>query len=212
MGPLSMGPHQWPQVACVTAALWASTHWMFPKTGACEGFCGLGPKGMGEANRGQQGRPWQMWEGEGLGDHWGDDGGGACWGAWVGGSRRASPDGAGCSGGCCPGFRGDAQVPLLLHRVPSDSEGPPGSQEPLGKWYVCLGVGGGPVQAQALFSLAHSDASPGPTGLPIPWAHLGGITCGTPGQVPVDTPGGGGESRVSLSFVGDLRSLFPDMR
>ena len=121
MGPLSTGPHQWPQVACVTAALWASTHWMVPKTGACEGFCGLGPKGLGEASRGQQGRPWQVGEGEGLGDHWGADGGGACWGAWAGGSRRAPPGRARALGDAAQASEERLRCPFSStgsHRVP----------------------------------------------------------------------------------------------
>lgn len=35
-------------------------------------------------------------------------------------------------------LRDVVQTPPLLHRVPLDSEGHQGSQEPPGKWYVCI--------------------------------------------------------------------------
>lgn len=58
-----------------------------------------------------------------------------------------------------------------LHRVPSGSKGPPASQEPLGKRYVRVWAGGGPMLAQALGSPSSSSLGclPRPAGLLRPF-------------------------------------------
>ena len=98
-------------------------------------------------------------------------------------------------------------MPLLLHRVPSGSEGPPGSQEPLGKWYVCLGVGVVPCRPRLSSLLLTQTPPPAPLGCPSRGHTWGESHVAHLGRYQWTHLGGGGESRVSLSFVGDLRSL-----
>lgn len=125
--------------------------------------------------------------GGGLGDHWEGPAGGALVGVlW------ASPDGTGFSGDTGQASEESPRCTPLLHRVPSDSEGPLAFQDPLGKRYVESGVEGGPrwPRLSVPFPRPHSDASPSPTGhLSHPIGTPGQEPVGTPGWVPVGTPG-----------------------
>lgn len=182
----------------------------FPLTGASgtsrSAGAGRAPRGSGKSappqvERGPRQAEWRPWK-RGVGvvwDPWAADRGGACWGCLLGvleaGSLWLEPRPP-RDAGQAPDER-PQMAPRLLYRVPSDSEGRWGSQEPLGKWYVCVwGWRVAPRRPGSLYpsssSLRHLPQSPGlrragPSGSGVllwartpghtwgqEWVHLGG--------------------------------------